>query len=126
MKQSELPALRLLVIVAIFAGIFVAAIALADDADSGSFWFWFIPQGLACLWAGWALREWAWVAGALALLPVFLAWRFGFPDRIFAEGPPIALFELVLFPVYLGLLVLGAVIRRQTTPDRQSSSPGPD
>jgi hypothetical protein len=111
--QSELPALRLLVTVAIFAIVCVAAIALADDA--GSRWFWFIPQGLACLWVGWALREAAWIAGALALLPVFLALPFGLPDKTFAEGPPVVLFEVLLVPVYVGLIVVGAVVRRQAS-----------
>ena len=113
--QSELPAVRLLVTVAIFAIVCVAAIALADDAGSRTFWFWFIPQGLACLCVGWALREAAWIAGALALLPVFLALPFGLPDKTFAEGPPVVLFEVLLVPVYVGLIVVGAVVRRQAS-----------
>ena len=98
----------------IFALVSVAAISLTDDAGSGTFWFWFIPQGLACVWAGWALREAAWIGGALGFLPVFLAWPFGLPDQVFADGPPLALIEALLFPAYVGLIVGGGLIRRRT------------
>lgn len=119
-KQREPSIIRLLLIVAIFTLVCLAAIALADDAASGTFWLYFIPQGLACLWAGWALREWAWIVGALAILPVFLAMPFGLPDEIFLEGPPIALFELLLFPVYAGLVVIGVAVRRRMTTSQVS------
>jgi len=113
--------MRLLLIVAIFSVVSVAAIALADDAGSGTFWLCFVPQGLACVWAGWALREWAWIVGALALLPVFLAIPFGLPDEIFLEGPPIALFELLLSPVYAGLVVIAVAGQRRRSRDEEQA-----
>jgi hypothetical protein len=48
-----------------------------------------------------------WTALALAFLPAVLAGPFGNADEVFGEGPPLAVIELVLLPIYLGLILAG-------------------
>jgi hypothetical protein len=88
------------------------SIALANGAGSWVFWLYFIPQFVACFWVGWALRDFAWIEGGLALVPVLLAIPFGVPEEFFEEGPPLELYEALLVPINLALLIGGTVARR--------------
>lgn len=98
----------------------VAAIALYVALSLGSIsWLneavgipWaFAPQVLACICAGWLLREWSWVALALGFAPVVLAEPFGQTDHL-SEGVPIALMELILFPAYVVLILAASHARK--------------
>jgi hypothetical protein len=105
--------IRPIITLSIFGLLSLASIVLLNGAGSGTFWLCVIPQGVACMWVGWALRDWGWIVGALAGAPAILAIPFGLPDEVFTDGPPIVLFELLLFPAYLGLMVLGVAIGRR-------------
>jgi hypothetical protein len=85
----------------------LASIVWLNDASEGRHWIAFAPQILACLAAGWLLRGWIWWAAALAFVPAVLAGPFGSPEHVYEEGPPLALIELVVSPLYL-LLILAA------------------
>lgn len=97
--------------VSIFVGLSLASVVVLNQADNG-FWLGFIPQILACLLAGAMLRQEVWIALALAFVPTVLAGPFGDAEDAFNEGPPIAVFELVFLPAYLGLILIGWAVER--------------
>jgi hypothetical protein len=102
----------------------VLSIVWLNELGDTIVWVALIPQALGCLALGWWIREWAWTVVALAFLPTVLAGPFGNAENIRGEGLPIALFELLLMPAYLGL-ILGAFAARRALDRRRAARAHP-
>jgi hypothetical protein len=98
--------------ISVFVVLSLASVAVLNEASGGTIWIALLPQAVACLLAGSLLGEQIWIALALAFTPTVLAGPFGNPEDNFAEGPPIAVVELVLLPVYFALILTGWAARR--------------
>lgn len=81
------------------------------NANDQSWWWGEVPLLAACLLVGWGMRSWA--AVPLALVPVFLAIPFGYPNDYVGEDPlPIWRVELIFSAIYGLLIVAGMAARR--------------
>jgi membrane protease YdiL (CAAX protease family) len=114
---------RLVAAVSLYGALSLVSIIWLNEAELDVRWIGLLVQALACVGAGWFLRQWLWVALALAFIPTLLAEPFGDPEHV-NEGDPIAIFELTLFPAYVALILLGAAARRAVCARHQDRQRG--